>query len=72
MNTQLPLFYSLNNGKYNDVSNIALDINLPRKESTETIVHQKVSGEFAYLSKMPHKSFFVGSIKNGKFQHIWN
>jgi len=39
MNAQPPLFDSLNNGKYNNVSNITLDINLPSKVNTATIVH---------------------------------
>jgi len=40
MNTQLPLFYSLNDGEYNDISNIALEISLPSKATLKILYVQ--------------------------------
>jgi len=53
MSSQLPLFYSLNDGKYNDVSNISLEINLPSKATLKLLYISplKITEKIEHLQK---------------------
>jgi len=52
--------YSLNDDIYNDVSKIALVINLPRKATLKQLY---TTEKVTHFRKMLHKSFSVGPVK---------
>jgi len=64
MNTQLPLFYSSNDGEYSEVSNTAIEISQPSKAALKLLYTTKKSQKKMHtFLKMLDKSLCVGPIK---------